>query len=361
MEDRIDTHLHFFTAGAEREVEESAFLAPRFENATILTLLKEHPEYDNAAFHEIVKGLRDARLPVMPHWVEPIYCASIAESEDEINRFVLLAIDGSGLTPSNEQVRRLAGLFPGAIIPATSVNPKKEGAVKELEKELSEVLKLGGDLRPVVKLHPLLQGFLPVQVNEDFYRAMADFGAVLDIHTGVFQSGPSKYASGEPDKFDIYASDPMQLRGVIERFPRINFILVHMGTPDYAVNEYWKERGIKIEHFEHALELMRQCPNVYGDIGGLMWEGREGKNNYDGMDTRGYDFGKRSEWAFARLRSCIMDQDMRAKYDQAVKLRGKIVFGTDYPITDHPNKELRRQMGVLGFNPAINSKAVLRR
>lgn len=358
MEDRIDTHVHFFNAATGEE--ERAFLAPRLGKATLSSILREKPDYDAAVLQGIEKELTDAGFASSAHWIESIYCAKSARKSEEINGFVLLPIDGNPSLPSNEQTRALARLFPDVIIPAVSVNPEKDGAQAQLERELALTIELIGDLRPIVKIHPLIQRFHLGSLKDDFFSILAEFRAVLYVHTGVFQSGPSKDKHGIPDRFDINASDPIALRSAIEKFQRINFILAHMGTPDLAVNAFWRDRGIDIAHFAHAVGLMKRFPNVYGDISGLMWEGREGISDYDGKSMRGFDFHRRSEWAFKRLHR-YMDRDMKAKYDRAVKLKDKIVFGSDYPITDHPNNELKRQIRILGFNPAMNSKRVLRR
>ena len=359
LEDRIDAHVHFFRTVPG--IGEMRFLAPRFRDATVSTILHEHKDYDSSKIHEIEKTLMDAELQVSPHWVESIYCAMNAKTSDEINRLVALPIDGNVSTTTNEQTRILAKLFPKVIIPAVSVNPEKENSAKELEQEIVRTMKISEEFRPIVKIHPLIQRFNLRSIKDEFYSILAEFRAVLYVHTGVFQSGPSKDVYGIPDKFDINASDPIALKQAIEKFQRINFILAHMGTPDLAVNSFWQDRDVVIGHFPHAVGLMRRFPNVYGDISGLMWEGREGTSEYNGKSMRGYDFRRRSEWAFDRLKGYTMDGEMKAKYDRTVTLKDKIVFGSDYPITDHPNRELRRQKQILGFNPALNTKAALRR
>ena len=59
--------------------------------------------------------------------------------------------------------------------------------------------------------------------------------------------------SGCCPNFDDRFGDPALLRPILQRFPGLRLYLMHVG-------------GRNTDYFEHAIELMREFPNVYGDM-----------------------------------------------------------------------------------------------
>jgi uncharacterized protein len=111
----------------------------------------------------------------------------------------------------NDYVLQLAKLYPDRLIPFATANPWYEsGAVREVRRALAEGAR-------GIKLHPALQGFL--LCDEIVYPLIevAEAHCVpVYIHTGT----------------PAY-SQPMQLAELALRFPRVDFIMGHMGSTDF--------------------------------------------------------------------------------------------------------------------------------
>jgi len=122
----------------------------------------------------------------------------------------------------NEMMITAAEKYPARFFPAVTVNPWRPDAVRVLQRYL-----------PAAKLlafSPGVQGFLPSEDRLDpILETVTDIP--IYIHTGHHSSGA-----------------PSQLALLAKRFPRMNFIMGHTGSTDYAAD---------------VIPVCRMCPNIY--------------------------------------------------------------------------------------------------
>jgi uncharacterized protein len=141
---------------------------------------------------------------------------------------------------SNEQVRGLCDLSD-RFIGFASVDPRRPGAAKELERAVREVGLRG------LKLDPALQDF---DVAES--GAMEVFAAAEALGIPVLMHSGMSWAPETP----LQRGKPLDLEPAIRRFPKLNFVLAHFGWP-------WV--------WETAALLMKY-PNVYADTSALYYD-----------------------------------------------------------------------------------------
>ncbi|HEX8693365.1 MAG TPA: amidohydrolase family protein [Longimicrobium sp.] len=138
-----------------------------------------------------------------------------------------------------------------------------------------------------VKALKLYPGYVPVALGDPRVRLLyvlaAEFGVPVMIHTGDTFEKSSKVRFAHPLEVDDIAVD----------HPEVTFVMAHVGNP-------W---------FLDAAEVLYKNDNVFGDVSGL---------------TLG-DFQPRYErFARAKLNEVLA----------FVNDPGKLLFGTDWPITD---------------------------
>ena len=120
-----------------------------------------------------------------------------------------------------------------------------------------------------------------------------------------------------------------------------------MGTPDMIVEAYWLKRGKVVKHLLNAIQLLLDHPNIYGDIGGLMYSAPTEGNYSEPKSEEEVDFTPRSELAFDSIAMRLND---KVRYGgRKVMFGEKIVYGSDFPVTSI--SELKKQMRVLGREP----------
>jgi len=333
---------------------------------------KSKEGYYEECFLDTVSLFQDARVPPSLHLVDALVHAVMDEDFPDALTFLTIGTPNCFTT---EEIIRLSEAFRGKTRRAMTapiegriqVSQKQEGLLidiipsaplsfewKKLAAQL-EAVALSAEAigyRPVVKAHPLIQQFSLGQIPKDIFLLLNDFGALLVTHTGVFQGGPCKVGDGIPD---IEAADPEHLRKPAERYKHIDFVLSHMGTPDRVVEQYWINKGIRVAHFRDALRLVLDFPNVYGDIGGLMYNASTQGRYGEGASKEEVDFAPRCQMAFENL---IWRRDDRTNYSKEVRLADKLVFGSDFPRTSLP--ELKKQMRVLGRGEHAKSMRNLR-
>lgn len=154
----------------------------------------------------------------------------------KINKAVLMPLEA--LFPfrgvqENERIISVSRKFHGRFIPVVTVNPWKNDAVDELRGLLSKGAK-------ALKLHPLVQGFTPI--NEIVYP-------ILDL--AEKSSIPVIFHTGTP----IY-SMPLQVLEVALTYPELNIVMGHMG-----LGEYWWD----------AIRAAKRADNVYLDTAGVRY------------------------------------------------------------------------------------------
>ena len=199
--------------------------------------------------------------------------------EAGIDKTVLLALDGEFIFRSkvtykeyNDLLQNYMKKYPDRFIGFAGIDPRRgKEAIKELERCINDLGCSG------VKLWTLT-GFYPDDVNfYPFYERVEELGATILCHTGLGPTGTYlKYC--QPVYVDKVAVD----------FPKINFIMAHMGTP-------WTKE---------AIAVATKNPNVYLDISA--WEPQL----------------KRAPFAFFEA---LIEAKMSCGID-------KILFGTDWPL-----------------------------
>lgn len=136
-----------------------------------------------------------------------------------IERAVLLPIDCQRArktsVSSNEQVVELCRMSD-RFIGFASVDPLREGAVKELEAAVGKMALKG------LKLDPALQDFDPADRKAfSVYEAAEGLRIPLVIHTGMSWAPGTALGQGQP----------LLLEEPIRRFTKLNFVLAHFGWP----------------------------------------------------------------------------------------------------------------------------------
>jgi uncharacterized protein len=221
-----------------------------------------------------------------------------------IERAVLLPIDcarSRGLAvSSNGQVAELCARSP-RFIGFASVDPLKEGAVRELDQAV-ETLGLKG-----LKLDPALQEFQPDDPKAfSLYEAAAALKIPLLIHTGM------SWAPGAA----LELGHPLKLEKAVQRFPELNFVLAHFAWP-----WVWEATAMALKY-----------PNVYLDTSCLYYDSPR-------------EF---FQFVFSRqIPTTVLERS----------LRGKIVFGSNYPRVEIKN--MVRALKALSLTEGCLNKILL--
>jgi hypothetical protein len=141
---------------------------------------------------------------------------------------VMLTIDGFWHDPAacNDRLAEWCSPHPDRLIPYCTVDPCRPGAVRELERCVTELGMRG------VKFHNWLQGFSPL---ERFMEPVCEAAAALGVPL-FFHDGTPPYASS------------LQIAVLAARHPNAKFVLGHGGLHDL-----WPE----------AIAAGRRHPNVY--------------------------------------------------------------------------------------------------
>lgn len=201
-----------------------------------------------------------------------------------IDRAVLLPIDcerarGDAVS-SNDQVAELCSISD-RFIGFASVDPLKEGAVKELEHAVKKMSMKG------LKLDAVLQDFeLRDSRVYDLYAAAEGLNIPVLLHTGM------SWAPGTL----IERGHPMQLEEAIVKFPKLNFVLAHWGWP-----WVWEATALTLKY-----------PNVYLDTSCLYYDSP--KEFYQ------FVFSK-------QIPTTVLERS----------LRNRMLFGSNYPRVEIKN------------------------
>ncbi len=311
---------------------------------------------------DIIDNFHQADLPTVPHIIDALYHAVMDDNYPDVLTFLTIgtpscftmeetirameAFQSDTITSAKISLKgdlffskQLTGLRSD-IIPTAPLNLDHRMMAKNLETLTPAAEKYG--YRPVVKLHPLLQQVHLGRIPDDVFKVLNEHGALLVTHTGVFQGGPCTLEDGI---LDIDASDPIHMEKHASKYSNIDILLSHMGTPDKVVERYWLNRNKVVRHLLNAIQLLLDHPNIYGDIGGLMYSAPTDGNYGEEKSETEVDFTSRSELAFDSIAMRLNDP---VRYGEKGKLlfRDKIVHGSDFPVTSIT--ELKKQMRVLG-------------
>ena len=162
-----------------------------------------------------------------------------------IDKAVLLPLDLTtvyqGVLGTNEQVKRLVGMYPDRFIGFASVDPHREDA-EEVLREAFGRHRLSG-----LKLHPAKQRFYPMDdCMERIYSICEEYHKPIIFHSGM---------SAAPDALSKYA-EPKLFEELAYLHPKLKFCLAHFGWP-------W---------IQETCMLMLKYPNVYADTALLYFD-----------------------------------------------------------------------------------------
>ena len=125
---------------------------------------------------------------------------------------------------------RFAKAHPGKIGVAPWVKPQLQGLTPELE----QMIRDHADLVRAIKLHPFHSNILPTDERVLPYLDLAqELHLPVVSHTGGCE-----------------AAEPIHLYEAAKMFPKVNFVMVHM--------------GLESDH-KAALDLLGKADNLYGD------------------------------------------------------------------------------------------------
>ncbi|MFX1340121.1 MAG: amidohydrolase family protein, partial [Promethearchaeota archaeon] len=165
--------------------------------------------------------------------------------EAGIDKTVLLALDGEFIFRSkvtykeyNDLLAKYMNRYPDRFIGFAGIDPRRgTEAIKELERCVNELGCSGVKLWTLTGFYPDDLKFYP------FYERVEELGATILCHTGLGPTGTYlKYCR------------PIYVDKVAVDFPKINFIMAHMGDP-------WTKE---------AIAVATKNANVYLDISA--WE-----------------------------------------------------------------------------------------
>ena len=165
--------------------------------------------------------------------------------EAGIDKTVLLALDGEFIFSSkvtykeyNDKLAEYINKYPNRFIGFAGIDPRRgKEAINELERCIQDLGFKGVKFWTLTGFYPDDLQFYP------FYERVEQLGAVILCHTGMGPAGTYlKYCR------------PIYVDKVAVDFPKINFIMAHIGNP-------WTSE---------AIAVATKNPNVYFDIS--MWE-----------------------------------------------------------------------------------------
>lgn len=201
-----------------------------------------------------------------------------------IDRAVLLPIDcararGDAVS-SNEQVAELCARSR-RFIGFASVDPLKDGAVRELEHAINPMGLKG------LKLDPALQDFRPGDAKAwAVYEAAEALKIPVVMHTGMSWAPETAIETGQP----------LLLESAIRRFTGLNFVLAHFAWP-----WVWEATALALKY-----------PNVYLDTSCLYYDSPK--------EFFQFVFSK-------QMPTTVIERS----------LRNKVVFGSNYPRVEIKN------------------------
>src|SRR2546425_4135005 len=189
-------------------------------------------------------------------------------------------LQGAASLP-NDKIITLCTRSGGLLAPVVTVEPTA--------KDVKAAVKLAEENKREVKAFKVRLGYVKASAESSVFKGLYDYAESEGLPV-LFHTGDTAFSSG-----DLARSHPLTLDGLANKREDLVMILSHFGNP-------W---------FEDVAELIYKHPKVYADISGLM--------------TGGPYAEKYAEWLAKKISEAI--------YFAAGA--GKIIFGTDYPITKH--------------------------
>ncbi|HZY46449.1 MAG TPA: amidohydrolase family protein [Candidatus Bathyarchaeia archaeon] len=208
----------------------------------------------------------------------------------------------------------LSGLRKNNIVRGLLLSPPmKRGAILPNEKIIALCKKSGGKLAPGITIEPTTKavkagiklakenkrqvkafkirlGYVNASAESPVFDPLYEYAESERLPV-LFHTGDTAFSDG-----DLLHAHPLALDGLANKREKLVIVLCHFGNP-------W---------FEDAAELIYKHPNVYADTSGLI----TGGSTYP---------GKYADWLAQKISDAIY----------FVGNAGKVIFGTDYPVTKH--------------------------
>ena len=224
-----------------------------------------------------------------------------------IERGLLLSPPLLNGTPlSNDDIIRLCEKSRGKLVPAITVEPTSRG--------VSSAINLAQENKHSVKAFKVRLGYVNATATSPVFDELYDYCEMARLPI-LFHTGDTALSNG-----DLMSSHPLTIDRLANKRDRLSIVLCHFGNP-------W---------FDDVAELIYKHPNVHTDISGLITGGKEYAKEY-------------SDWLARKISEAIY-------YAGGA---GKIIFGTDYPVTKHSDAlalvrrltiDTRDKLKILGGN-----------
>jgi len=182
----------------------------------------------------------------------------------------------------NDKVIALCARSGGMLAPVVTVEPTG--------KDVKAAVNLAKENKKEVKAFKIRMGYVNASAESPVFNGLYDYAESEGLPV-LFHTGDTAFSTG-----DLSRSHPLTLDGLANKREGLTIILCHFGNP-------W---------FEDVAELIYKHPNVYADISGLI------------TGSKGYA-EKYVEWLAKKISEAIYFAGGA----------GKIIFGTDYPVTKH--------------------------
>jgi hypothetical protein len=169
----------------------------------------------------------------------------------ELEARTIQAMDAAGvrlglLSHYNPQVRKWVADHPSRFLPSFFPSPTigdESWIVEEFRREAHEGFwRALGEVNHGWMVRPLEDPIL-----FPYYEVCEREGLPIMMHTGLDAINNYDY--------DVALTDPLRLRPVLRQFPKLRFVLYHMGWP----------------HFDHGLYMSYAFGNVYLEVGAVVW------------------------------------------------------------------------------------------
>jgi len=216
-----------------------------------------HPGDDAALFDpRFLAGARVEGLPerlldmhqILPSREGMLELQRLAMANFRVERALLQsAPDQAASLTGNAGLRELAAREPDAFWISQYVDPRMPDAVAALD----EIAAAGAS---VVKLLPPAGFRLDDPAHEPFLGRMEELGLVAMVHTGFITARHKEEEARAGAFLSSLFADPLTLDRPARRFPRLIFILCHLG------GAVWHEG---------AGQMVTQHENVWADVSGF--------------------------------------------------------------------------------------------
>ncbi|SHE94168.1 hypothetical protein SAMN05444392_10557 [Seinonella peptonophila] len=157
-------------------------------------------------FHSHIKREKESKKYLAEELIEDM-------NQYQIDLRMVSAIEGRSIVEQNRYISSLVEQYPDRLVGAAMINPKNDQAVEEVE----EALALPGI--KCVEMNALEHGYFPEKCEQinDILKVVEKYHVPVKVFTGIG-------AMSLPQQWAIYA----------KRFPKVDFVMLHMGCFDFG-------------------------------------------------------------------------------------------------------------------------------